>query len=824
MAKFNITESNVKWMIREAIGRIDETIDRLLLEAKSPEEIKKILKFKFCEKGNVPEPILNAVFNLDPTKKKSYTQWLLSLWNGESDSIVRAIKDGDLKRLFGYAKERAGSGFDLAATSSFEKAMTMLPDVDPIFTNEGTEEENDFDVVFESDEWKIAVPHTYEADKKLGQGCKWCTAGYFGDGPSYYEKYSSFGPLWVNFDLRRKETCPVDGKTYPYTRYQLLFEYGSAGEFMDSHDDRINFDDIDMPEDVIEFYGEQNERYADMIRNGTMSEEEKRDQYEDSRWEHAHRVHADDGTELWLMPAYNEDFEPDFDDCEYYVFDCNLDMRDPISWTTYNPDDFILDNGHKNLPVVILKDTTDKTIALVYEDSGYRYKKWEEYYNIEKWERVNDKVYILSKNDFSMWTDDCDYDVGIYFKNMPFTPDNVVVSEIRDGVVIDLFDTSQNIHSVYYFDYVDTTTILNGDSAIKTENFGAIKIEEDENGIFVEGELSGRRYIDQTDKGDNNLSIIARCEGDSSLYIVATDNKYHYNIYDSKTKKLILLRNASKIEDYGSIALLSFNDEYQTIYDYVNQKTLTPKITDFGPVDKFNVRFYTGETLETKDLLLFNLTPGTDFQFDNLGNSSILQILGDDKTSTIFCVRNNDFIKFYDASKREMFGEDDVINWGNFGSKNVVLLKDSNGLFFYNFISRKTIDREHCTQNRPVVLKNGCFVCGAKNGDYMIVNPNIGPIAVETRRVYRQGNDTYFTMTDAFSTTWAFFNEDFTALTYWPSKEGVKTSCFTNNADAVYPKASVNGVKIMIMPEVRKYKVEPETVEALHIAQDYMKC
>lgn len=825
MEKFNITEANIKWMIKEAISRINETIDSLLLEAKSPEEIKKILKFKFCDKGNVPEPILNAVFDIDPTKKKSYTQWLLSLWDEDSKSIVDAIKDGNVKRLFAYAKERARTGFDLPATGSFDEAMKMLPDVDPIFTDEGTEKENDFDVVFESDEWKIAVPHTYEADKKLGQGCKWCTAGYFGDGSSYYSKYSSYGPLWVNFDLRKKETCPVDGKTYPYTRYQFLFEYGSAGEFMDSSDSRINFGDIDMPEDVVDFYGQQNEKYADMIKNGTLSEEEKMEQYEDIRQENSYIVHADTDMDLWLMPAFNEDYEFR-EDSEYHVYDCNLDPTDPISWDNFDPNDFLLDNGHNEIPVVILKDTSDDIVAFVYDSSLHSFGRWEKC-DVEKWGRLNDKLYILGEKDFTMWVDgdgeDCVY---VDFKNLGYTPDNVNVSELRNGVVIDLFDTSQNIHSVYYYDYTDLTNLLKADSAIRTENFGSIEIEEDENGVFIEGELTGKRYINQSDVSELNLSMIARCEGDSTLYIVAVDNNYHYNIYDSKNQKLLLIKNASKIDDYGKFALLSFENEYQTIYDYTKQKTISPKLLDFETANQFYANFAKAKSYETGDTLLFNMKPGTDIKLiANLGNASILKLLGDEIYSSIFLIKKDEHIKFYDASKSEMFGEDGVTQWGDFGSNKVVMLMDNNGLFFYNFLSRKIISR-NCCKERPVLLKNGCFICKAKNSKFVIVNPNIGPISMETGNIKRQSEDTYFTMYDGEtnSVRWAFFNENGSTLTYWPCKEGVDIRYFTNNADAFYPKVSINGVNILIMPEVRKYKVEPETVEALHIAQDYMKC
>ena len=52
----------------------DEIYNDLLLEAKSPEEIKKILEYQFVQGKGVPQEILDRVFAIDPTKKKTYTK------------------------------------------------------------------------------------------------------------------------------------------------------------------------------------------------------------------------------------------------------------------------------------------------------------------------------------------------------------------------------------------------------------------------------------------------------------------------------------------------------------------------------------------------------------------------------------------------------------------------------------------------------------------------------------------------------------------------------------------------------------------------------
>ena len=155
----------------------DEIYNDLLLEAKSPEEIKKILEYQFVQGKGVPQEILDRVFAIDPTKKKTYTKWVLMQWEREKESIASSLKNGRLAELFRYFQERANSGLNLLGMKSFESALDMLPDVDPILskTDDENDEANDFDIVYNTSDWKIAVPHTYEADKKLGRGCRWCS-------------------------------------------------------------------------------------------------------------------------------------------------------------------------------------------------------------------------------------------------------------------------------------------------------------------------------------------------------------------------------------------------------------------------------------------------------------------------------------------------------------------------------------------------------------------------------------------------------------------------------------------------------------------------
>ncbi len=165
-------------------------IDKLIEEGKDPIEL---IHYKY---QHIPSRIIDSVLNVDPTKKKSYTQWLLQKWGDEARLIAQSLEDGSIKKLFEYFKEH--QDVQTSAYKTLEDALRIIPQEDTVLTkfntpttyleNLGEEVDsdlaNDFKIVYDTDEWMIAIPNTYEAECKLGENCKWCTANAFGNGKS----------------------------------------------------------------------------------------------------------------------------------------------------------------------------------------------------------------------------------------------------------------------------------------------------------------------------------------------------------------------------------------------------------------------------------------------------------------------------------------------------------------------------------------------------------------------------------------------------------------------------------------------------------------
>ena len=170
-------------------GFLTEQIDfeRLIEEGKDPVEI---LKYKYQD---VPSDIIDRIISIDPTKKKSYSQWVLSKWDSESSSIVKYLKNGKISRLFSFLqRQKAVQAQSLPSVAGavemyvpdypvWHKSQEPTVYVDNIKKEVSSELANDFDILYSSDEWMVIVPNTYEAECQLAEGMHWCTANAFGD-------------------------------------------------------------------------------------------------------------------------------------------------------------------------------------------------------------------------------------------------------------------------------------------------------------------------------------------------------------------------------------------------------------------------------------------------------------------------------------------------------------------------------------------------------------------------------------------------------------------------------------------------------------------
>lgn len=580
---------------------IKDLFDELLLEAKSPEEIKRIIMYK---NPNIPEGFIDAVMDIDPTKKKSYTVWVLSKIGDEGELIDKVLRNGQLKRLFEYVKEN--NDVQLQMFDSVKDALDLLPEEDSIFRKEEDEDYNDFDIVYDDAVWRIAEPHTYEADKKLGENTRWCTAGYYDDSGRYWRDYTKDGRLFVNFDKRRGEK--LEGKEYPYKRYQFSFEHK---QFMDAKDDPVTVGDLDMPEGAFKYY--EDEGYD--VEKLSMSREEQYEYYCEQRWDDSVTVtqyHGDDY--LSLMRESNEDYEwnEDEEDPDYYLYNDSQDSWDPIFYAAFKKEDSIIWSGEDNgLAIMKPNYAEDYCVVSYVENNGSRRGGgYELIDNVEKYTLIGENMIIcISKesrrqddNLRSLYVVDGDgnksdvYVAYHYIDNFEIfaSPlnDNDMAKEWAKGGFF--FETSDDgVHSLY---------VVSSDSGIEELikrdvpiNGKAFVVDEDGS---IHGKL--RDYNFDTFFDDDNHSYqINYYVCDKEFYVAENGAKKNaYNIFSSEDNRRIFENDFVEIKQSKSnIIPISFELCKWTVVDlHKNGERICGFYNDVKKIDSNNDYLYMGIT------------------------------------------------------------------------------------------------------------------------------------------------------------------------------------------------------------------------------------
>lgn len=345
-----------------------ESLDcaRLIEEGKDPREV---LHYKF---SNVPSEIIDNVIEVDPTKKKSYSQWLLSKWDEEEDVIVNGLENGKISALFSFFKDNQDK--QIKDYPSVKYGLEMYVADDDTVLGKSHEKKtwienqhryvdsdlaNDFDIIFDEDDWVIAVPNTYEASGKLGENTRWCTTGCYGN-DSYYKRYKRDynGEYYVNFDKTTSET--LHGKEYPYTRYQFHFE---SNQFMDADDEPISVEDIGIPQSAIDFYQNIDEDYV----IGGKSDEQRYEEYYE--WRCANGIRLTD--DLELLVDFNDNYErvEINENTIFYLYDTSNDDRDPLCWKDFDcKEDIVKFNFDDELLVL---EQSNVFYTIVYKSGWY---------------------------------------------------------------------------------------------------------------------------------------------------------------------------------------------------------------------------------------------------------------------------------------------------------------------------------------------------------------------------------------------------------------------------------------------------------------------
>ena len=571
--------------------------EQLIEEGRDPVEL---LHYKYQD---VPSDIIDKIIAIDPTKKKSYSQWLLSHWEDEADIILHNLLNGRIEKLFQHYKNHNDIQIKDCPSVS-EGLRSFVPEEDTVLSkssqpmtyleNLGKEVDsdlaNDFDIVFNEDDWIIAVPNTYEAECKLGENMAWCTANHFGNGERYYNDYlGRGGKYYVNFNMTQGETAK--GKDYPFTRYQFHFE---SRQFMDKDDEPVQLDEIDIPESAIEFYESEGYDTTDF-----ENEEARWERYNQDRAEASYYLNDD----IYLCIEYDDNYhyEAPTEDTDFYVFDIN-DERDPISWkeipNPFTNQDVIIKQDEINKEYFILRKKYGKEneVLLVIKDNATRYREWSGY-AISNYIILPDSIgiFALSDEKYTYFTDKGPFDFDRMKVNnceKIFINEACTKADAKKWGRIFVETVGDGYHSLFALSYDasmghDMECIVKRDDPVNDEYFMI-----DENGA-VQGTFRTYNAYDDGNENENYLNYDLSDEIWNGDYIISIDEKnentgqYHelLNILKKGTKEPLLPVWFDKFIGFGlGLYLVSkgdkcayFDENGQQIGDWYNSYSIIDK-------------------------------------------------------------------------------------------------------------------------------------------------------------------------------------------------------------------------------------------------------
>ena len=705
----------------------------LLLEGKSPEEILGILKYKF---KNVPEQIIDTVFNIDPTKKKSYTTWVLNHYDQEKHVIDNAIRNGSLKKLFGYLQSHQDA--QLSKYQTLEEALYLVSNIDLLQKDSDDPKANDFDIVFKSPEWVIAVPNTYEASHKLGENTDWCTAGYkYNDGRGYYNNYLNRfgGKYFINFDLRSGEH--INGIDYPFKRYQYHFE---SNQFMDADDNPVSFDETNMPEDVVNYYEENGYSF------NKMNEEERIEEYEAARYDDGVRLTDN----LWILQEYDHDNHElaQGNNASYMLYNVDIDDYDPVSYQFVQKEPLYVDN-QQGIYILNTKwgDTNQYDSNLteynfeedecepIIVDESYGYNNTQFIDNIKYYKimeifgetlavyfsdsKINDKQ-ILS---FGIYNKNTDADCQLPMKGDYVPVDIVVNDEVQAMFGIGLSDFvleviwNNSYHSLFNFYEDNCEVIVTGD---KPTNGALFTLSENEEGDYViHGMLRDYNGEDMT-YSQGTVKTISHFVKDlffNDLYIVQMTDKT-YNIYNNENKHLLFNNN------FTSFYINDTNSSYVQKHGLIIGK-------EKGSV-KFSLYSLKNGNKVSDDWDLLQPSPNKDFFAASLGNfktdhmiyiiNGNLEKFGPYFSLHSVALKNNEIF----VTERGENGEKGSVKLldvetGEYKYNNLARLSPMNDLpvlfglnednecLMYNYVTEQLLDRDIMINYTPKLMKKKGF-------------------------------------------------------------------------------------------------------------------
>ncbi len=165
----------------------------------------------------------------DPSKNKTYLQWLLNLRaknklpNEDFNKTFRLLENFDNPKIRQFIRNKDINSYK--SVGELFEVVNEIASYNMDFRDKTKVKEDT--LVAENSNWTVHIPKTRKESKVLGSGTNWCTAADSEDGESAFENYDYAGPLIIFIN-----------KHNPKEKYQL--HNGDESSFLNKNDDEFD--------------------------------------------------------------------------------------------------------------------------------------------------------------------------------------------------------------------------------------------------------------------------------------------------------------------------------------------------------------------------------------------------------------------------------------------------------------------------------------------------------------------------------------------------------------------------------------------------------
>lgn len=233
-------------------------------KTKYTETLLRIMKLtpNIDEHAREVKESLRVEFNISDEQLNEFSPIQIALFYRIVDSMFNFKDLQTFQKFCEYNERGLIKQNDVSKYNNFDQIISAVSLAE--IAADSKDLEKQVKVVFESDEWLLIRPLTYQSSKKYGANTKWCTTTE--NNPEYFIKYASKGVLIY---------CINKQTGYKVASFYSLDKRDPEFSFWNQKDTRVDSLDTELTRDLREIIFDESKEKGAKPNRSLLSEDEK---------------------------------------------------------------------------------------------------------------------------------------------------------------------------------------------------------------------------------------------------------------------------------------------------------------------------------------------------------------------------------------------------------------------------------------------------------------------------------------------------------------------------------------------------------------------